>query len=166
MALNSLAAPNPYETFNPEVGSQGEYKEEFEAEHIQAEKIRQDLVATKKTFKTIPEQFKQSVFELAGDLDKHEFKTLVKPYLGIETEGERLIDLRDSNDRTLVNQAAFKGNFQVLKYLLAIHKEKRVTAYSEDVNGNNALELACIRGYNNTPKERHIYPPEKKSKTS
>ena len=126
-------------------------------EAVEQDNVKADLQVTKKTYKTIPEQFQQSVFELAGDLDLNEFKHLVKPYLGIQKEGERLIDLKDSNDRTLVNQAAFKGNYQVLKYLLAIHKAKRVSAYSEDVNGNNALELACIRGYNNTPKERQSH---------
>lgn len=151
---NQLGVPQaPTNQQDPDGGSQNVYYEVVE----QQDNFKEDLAVKKTTFKTIPDQFRQSVFELAGDLDLKEFKSLVKPFLGIQKEGERLIDLTDSNDRTLVSQAAFKGNYQVLRYLLGMHKEKKVPVYSEDINGNNALELACIRGYNNTTKERHIH---------
>ena len=127
--------------------------EEVEQEYLKnAEKL---IKEGKKTYKTIPTQFKQSLFELTGDLDRKEFAELIKPYVAIRKKGQRLIDLKDANNRSLLSQAAFKGNSEVVQYLLAFYKALNTNPYSEDINGNNALELACIRGYNNSHTERY-----------
>lgn len=111
------------------------------------------LKKAKHKFKTVPDEVKHSLFELVGDLKAKEFNALIKPYLGIEKKGKRIIELRNEMDRTLLNEAAYRGNYEVVLLLLQLHNDHKVSIYSEDVNGNNALELACIRGYNNHPKE-------------
>lgn len=45
----------------------------------------------------------------------------------------------------------------MVEYLLGFYKALNVSPYQEDINGNNAVELACIRGYNNNPLEVHTH---------
>lgn len=82
--------------------------EEAQKNEMEAQRL---IKEAKRTFKSIPDQFRQSLFELAGDLNRVEFANLIKPYLAIRKKGGRLIDLRDANKRSLLSQAAFKGNF-------------------------------------------------------
>jgi ankyrin repeat protein len=99
-------------------------------------------------YKSIPDGFKLELFELVQDLHKDEFRGLIDPYVHITEEGERLIDLRDHDDRSLLSVAAYKGNHFNVEIVLELYRKLGVSPYSEDKNGNNALELACIRGYN------------------
>lgn len=99
-------------------------------------------------FKTIPDGFKLELFELVQDLHKDEFRVLIEPYVKITEKNERLIDLRDHDNRSLLSVAAFKGNYYNVGIILELYTKAGVSPYSEDKNGNNALELACIRGYN------------------
>ena len=73
---------------------------------------------------------------------------MIQPYIHIKKSGKRLVDLKDENKRTLLSNAAFKGNHQVVKLLIELHRESSVSIYSEDSNGNNPVELACIQGFN------------------
>jgi hypothetical protein len=56
--------------------------------------------------------------------------------------------LKDQKGRNLLSATCFKGNYQIIDYILGLHREHKVPARVLDVTQNDALELACIRGFN------------------
>ena len=100
------------------------------------------------TFPSIPDGSKLGLFELSADFNYKDLEALTQPYKTIKTPGKRLVDLKDDNGRTLLSNAAFRGNSYAVQFFMNLHHECSVSIYSEDNNGNNPIELACIRGYN------------------
>ena len=56
----------------------------------------------------------------------------------------KILDLRKRN---MIHIAAYRGSIQVLKILLRNYQELDLSIDQPDINGDNPLELACIRGY-------------------
>jgi len=94
---------------------------------------------------------KHRIFKIAEDGNYEQFAYMMRCCKFLM---ESFLTLRDESDRTLLHISAYKGNHLILKSLLQAHKDYRVSAFSQDINGNSALELSCIRGYDISPNEK------------
>ena len=61
--------------------------------------------------------------------------------------------MTDYRKRTLLHIACFRGSIEVLGTILENHRTLRIDTNSKDKNHDTPLNLACIRGYQEGPKE-------------
>jgi hypothetical protein len=70
-----------------------------------------------------------------------------------------VLKLTDKKGRNLLSATCYKGNYRLINYLLSLHKEHRVPARVLDISDNDAVELACIRGFNLSDEEDQVKIP-------
>lgn len=68
----------------------------------------------------------------------------------------------ESNKRNMLHLAARRGSVQILEIILREMKDLKINPVSYDINGDTALDLACIRGFDNNEGEvfmdENFYP--------
>jgi hypothetical protein len=104
-------------------------------------------------FKSVSKSDKFRIFEVVSDGNMAKFNYYKQMYsLRSDKNNVTLnfLRLRDPRNRSLVHTAAYRGSVDILKDLLQMFAKKRtknVRAFSLDKNGDSALDLACIRGF-------------------
>ncbi len=102
----------------------------------------------------MPKDEKHRLFELAEDFGEEDFRPLIEMHKeNKEEEIKKLLKLKDKKGRNLLSACCFKGNSKLVDYLLNLYAEHDVPALVLDISGNDALELACIRGFNLTDED-------------
>jgi len=64
----------------------------------------------------------------------------------------------ESNKRNMLHLAARRGSFEILEIILQEMKSLKINPVSYDINGDTALDLACIRGFDNSEEESYFDP--------
>ena len=62
----------------------------------------------------------------------------------------------ESNKRNMLHLAARRGSFEILEIILQEMKDLKINPATFDINGDTALDLACIRGFDNSENESHL----------
>jgi extradiol dioxygenase family protein len=59
------------------------------------------------------------------------------------------------NKRNILHLAARRGSVEILEIILAEMKKNKINPATKDINGDTALDIACIRGFDNNENETY-----------
>jgi len=67
----------------------------------------------------------------------------------------KVLSIKDYRNRNLLSNSAYRGSIQVMELLLEAHRKENIPINLLDMNKDDAIYLACIRGYQEIPKETY-----------